>query len=504
MQFARKFLDFIVIRPRDLPARTSFGMEWSAKSPLLLWDWKSPGLFKGKDGGSSSLVTKPVRQGEPNTEGRMTVGDGGGAFPGLELGNGSSKSSISASAESSSKAEGAKMSSGFDYEAVERFSEKANRNSELARVEDTGTSPAVAVAVGRGEPLMGLKLGKRTYFEDVCAGNTVKDSSASDSVAPPTSVAKKTRVSSQGMQSLHCQVEDCNVDLTGAKDYHRKHRVCETHSKSPKVVVAGQELRFCQQCSRFHDLSEFDQKKRSCRRRLSDHNARRRKPQTDTIQFHSSSLFASFYDDAHKINFGLDGVPSAHGRPTTNSTWDNSCGFSLTHRKGSCLKSANGGSVGQLHFSNSQLSDNVSTLPHYADKLLPFKGAISEVLDQGLTSTRTSNMDETPDLDRALSLLSNDSWGSTNPMQTNLAQFPTSGNHTVQAANAASGFWQDEQPMSQQAWESPLDLHSNGGQYQECQLFKAPYETSFFDSGQILSKPDGQFLAFKTCCEPPC
>lgn len=47
-----------------------------------------------------------------------------------------------------------------------------------------------------------------------------------------------------------CQVEGCHVALVNAKDYHRRHRVCEMHSKAPKVVVVGLEQRFCQQCSR--------------------------------------------------------------------------------------------------------------------------------------------------------------------------------------------------------------------------------------------------------------
>ncbi|KAF2549605.1 hypothetical protein F2Q70_00021095 [Brassica cretica] len=76
-------------------------------------------------------------------------------------------------------------------------------------------------------------------------------------------------------------VDGCELDLSSAKDYHRKHRVCENHSKCPKVTVGGLERRFCQQCSRLHAVSEFDEKKRSCRKRLSHHNARRRKPQRD-------------------------------------------------------------------------------------------------------------------------------------------------------------------------------------------------------------------------------
>ncbi|XP_057464853.1 squamosa promoter-binding-like protein 16 [Actinidia eriantha] len=75
-----------------------------------------------------------------------------------------------------------------------------------------------------------------------------------------------------------CQVYGCKKDLSSCKDYHKRHKVCEVHSKTAKVVVNGIEQRFCQQCSRFHLLGEFDDGKRSCRKRLAGHNARRRKP----------------------------------------------------------------------------------------------------------------------------------------------------------------------------------------------------------------------------------
>ncbi|XP_071691334.1 squamosa promoter-binding-like protein 3 [Rutidosis leptorrhynchoides] len=74
-----------------------------------------------------------------------------------------------------------------------------------------------------------------------------------------------------------CQAEKCTSDLGEAKQYHRRHRVCEFHARAQAVVVAGVHQRFCQQCSRFHELSEFDESKRSCRRRLAGHNERRRK-----------------------------------------------------------------------------------------------------------------------------------------------------------------------------------------------------------------------------------
>jgi hypothetical protein len=57
--------------------------------------------------------------------------------------------------------------------------------------------------------------------------------------------------SNSNAQNTHvCQVDDCYADLKHAKDYHRRHRVCELHSKSPQSIVHRVMQRFCQQCSR--------------------------------------------------------------------------------------------------------------------------------------------------------------------------------------------------------------------------------------------------------------
>ncbi|XAR68004.1 hypothetical protein NMG60_11002977 [Bertholletia excelsa] len=87
-----------------------------------------------------------------------------------------------------------------------------------------------------------------------------------------------------------CQAEKCTADLSDAKQYHRRHKVCEVHSKAQAVIVAGIRQRFCQQCSRFHELSEFDEAKRSCRRRLAGHNERRRKNAADSHPAEGSSM----------------------------------------------------------------------------------------------------------------------------------------------------------------------------------------------------------------------
>ncbi|XP_018464022.2 squamosa promoter-binding-like protein 3 [Raphanus sativus] len=52
-----------------------------------------------------------------------------------------------------------------------------------------------------------------------------------------------------------CQVERCTADMSRAKQYHKRHKVCEVHAKAPVVRIFGLGQRFCQQCSRFHELS---------------------------------------------------------------------------------------------------------------------------------------------------------------------------------------------------------------------------------------------------------
>lgn len=106
----------------------------------------------------------------------------------------------------------------------------------------------------------------------------------------PSGSSKRARVVNNGIQAAGCLVDGCNADLSGSKEYHRRHKVCEVHSKTALVLIHGQKQRFCQQCSRFHSLEEFDEGKRSCRKRLDGHNRRRRKPQPDTSR--AASLFS--------------------------------------------------------------------------------------------------------------------------------------------------------------------------------------------------------------------
>lgn len=110
--------------------------------------------------------------------------------------------------------------------------------------------------------------------EETFEGEEDEDTSEEEAVEKKQK-GKATTSSSSGTGA--CQVERCTADMNRAKQYHKRHRVCEFHAKAPLVRISGLYQRFCQQCSRFHELSEFDDTKRSCRRRLAGHNERRRR-----------------------------------------------------------------------------------------------------------------------------------------------------------------------------------------------------------------------------------
>ena len=64
--------------------------------------------------------------------------------------------------------------------------------------------------------------------------------------------------------------------------------------------------------SRFHSLGEFDEGKRSCRKRLADHNRRRRKPQPN-----ASTCGVTSAESIGMTGGGDDGDHSPNNRGAT-------------------------------------------------------------------------------------------------------------------------------------------------------------------------------------------
>ncbi|KNA10822.1 hypothetical protein SOVF_140790 [Spinacia oleracea] len=177
---------------------------------------------------------------------------------------------------------------------------------------------------GLSDSLNGLKFGQKIYFEDVGGGGGGGGGSGKSSGGGGL-VKKGGKGVVQGGQPPRCQVEGCNVDLSDAKAYYSRHKVCGMHSKSPVVIVAGIEQRFCQQCSRFHRLPEFDQGKRSCRRRLAGHNERRRKPPPGSLlSSRLGRLSASLFGDNTSGSGGFLLDFSSYSRQSERDLWPSS------------------------------------------------------------------------------------------------------------------------------------------------------------------------------------
>ncbi|PNH12458.1 Squamosa promoter-binding-like protein 5 [Tetrabaena socialis] len=117
-------------------------------------------------------------------------------------------------------------------------------------------------------------------------GLTLQARAAGPDSAPPVPELKKYYIkgragaapSSPSVASTLCRVPGCGADLTKDLAYFRscrgrgggvgKYRICREHLKSPLLMVEGVPSRFCQQCSRFHNVAEFDGPQRTCRTML--------------------------------------------------------------------------------------------------------------------------------------------------------------------------------------------------------------------------------------------
>lgn len=76
---------------------------------------------------------------------------------------------------------------------------------------------------------------------------------------------------------IRCKVIGCPSDLRQSPRTHLRFRLCGNHIRSPVVLVDGTPSRFCQQCSRFHVVEEFEGTNRTCRMMLAKNRVRQRK-----------------------------------------------------------------------------------------------------------------------------------------------------------------------------------------------------------------------------------
>jgi hypothetical protein len=82
-----------------------------------------------------------------------------------------------------------------------------------------------------------------------------------------------------------CQGDECQADLTQAKRYYKRRRLCGNCIGAHFVSVGGVECRYCQQCSCLHNIAEFDKGRKSCRMKLEKHKLRARRARSSYSDF---------------------------------------------------------------------------------------------------------------------------------------------------------------------------------------------------------------------------
>ncbi|KAI8544001.1 hypothetical protein RHMOL_Rhmol08G0261300 [Rhododendron molle] len=188
---------------------------------------------------------------------------------------------------------------------------------------------------GSGSSSIGGHGSKGDFSVDLKLGHVVNNSVGNESVDTlqvpsvprmASGSSKRARAVINGIQAATCLVDGCQADLSNCREYHRRHKVCERHSKTPEVEICGRKRRFCQQCSRymlrffllvflvFHSLEEFDEGKRSCRKRLDGHNRRRRKPQPEPLS-RAGSFLSNFQGSGLSCKFLAAGFFSSSPSP---------------------------------------------------------------------------------------------------------------------------------------------------------------------------------------------
>ncbi|GAU19508.1 hypothetical protein TSUD_77520 [Trifolium subterraneum] len=79
-----------------------------------------------------------------------------------------------------------------------------------------------------------------TKSKDVVSGVSKMTSSSSSG----SGSSKRARAINNGTQIVSCLVDGCQADLSNCRDYHRRHKVCELHSKTAQVTIGGHKQRF--------------------------------------------------------------------------------------------------------------------------------------------------------------------------------------------------------------------------------------------------------------------
>lgn len=162
-------------------------------------------------------------------------------------------------------------------------------------IEDLPSPPPLLSSIPEAIPISTLRMADR---RSECIGSTSIDpadvssrgqcldaASTSDMIdhgdereqaalPPAVGVRGKKKRGRKPIQMVFCKVPVCSRPISRDAVYFFRRKLCEECLNQPSLVIDGREVRFCQQCSQLHSVSDFDGSKRSCRGKLAVHKVR--------------------------------------------------------------------------------------------------------------------------------------------------------------------------------------------------------------------------------------
>ena len=180
----------------------------------------------------------------------------------------------------------------MEQEEKEEDEDEEEDDDDDAKVNDLRNSPRLRSMVRASED---IEEDKRKYFErrekNVFTTDSANDNGAratamattsndkrevaanSNTAVPADFIPAKLR-SEEARETkyrivrhqVYCKVDGCNTECESL--YSIRVKVCAMHLKAEEVLFNGETCRFCQKCTKFHNVNAFENNRRACLRSL--------------------------------------------------------------------------------------------------------------------------------------------------------------------------------------------------------------------------------------------
>ena len=131
--------------------------------------------------------------------------------------------------------------------------------------------------------------------------------------------------------TIRCTVDDCNEPCVSV--YCKRYHTCREHIGALRVVRGGAEVRFCQRCSSFQPIADFDGDRHTCRDALRAYNlARREMRKTNKNKRKEAAAAAGDADGVKRGAKGAKKTRTTEPAPSSNNANHAATAFGVDNR----------------------------------------------------------------------------------------------------------------------------------------------------------------------------